>query len=325
MSARYFVELLSRNGDVLRRQQVDHLPIRIGRGYDNEVILDDPHTAASHALIEAGEDGRLTLRDLGSKNGAIVRGKRQTAVALDGDTVVRLGHTSLRVRDAAYPVAPEWADTTNHGWEGALPAAIGMLLTALSYTILTWLGDVQTFQLTRYLQAIAGALAVGLAWAGIWTFATRLFAGRARLGRHLFIVGCGLCAVLAFKLVSGYSAYAFSLEWLTRYGSHVGILIVCVAVFYHLRMIRPQHPRRLAGYCLILLLLGSGLRLMSNEQSTGRLGDELYMPLLLSPSLRVSPDHSVDEFLASGTQLKAKLDVDRNKKVKDDGETDDED
>jgi pSer/pThr/pTyr-binding forkhead associated (FHA) protein len=40
----------------------------------------------------------LLLRDLGSQNGVIHRGQRQLQVALHGDSVVRLGHTRLRVR-----------------------------------------------------------------------------------------------------------------------------------------------------------------------------------------------------------------------------------
>ena len=41
MSGPWYIETLARNGDVLQRHCVDALPIRIGRGYDNELILDD--------------------------------------------------------------------------------------------------------------------------------------------------------------------------------------------------------------------------------------------------------------------------------------------
>ena len=37
----WFIETLARNGDVLHRHRVERLPIRIGRGYDNDYILDD--------------------------------------------------------------------------------------------------------------------------------------------------------------------------------------------------------------------------------------------------------------------------------------------
>jgi hypothetical protein len=59
MSGSWFVETLARNGDVLHRHQVRELPIRLGRGYDNDYIIDDDYVAANHAVIEAGEQGGL--------------------------------------------------------------------------------------------------------------------------------------------------------------------------------------------------------------------------------------------------------------------------
>ena len=129
MSAPYFIETLARNGDVLHRHKVDALPIRLGRGYDNDFILDDAFAAPRHAVIEADAAGGIVLRDLGSKNGVIHRGKRHATLPLTGETVIRIGHTNLRVRASGYEVEPELLDRTRHGWEGALPGLVGLLLT----------------------------------------------------------------------------------------------------------------------------------------------------------------------------------------------------
>ncbi|MES2152262.1 MAG: FHA domain-containing protein [Pseudomonadota bacterium] len=319
MNGPYFIESLARNGDVLHRHQVDQLPIRLGRGYDNDFILDDDHVAPHHALIEAAEGGVLLLRDLGSRNGVIHLGKRKTSLALSGDTVIRMGHTNLRVRGADYPVPPELVDRTMHGWEGAVPGIVGLLLIGMFALLTFWLSDTQSFQLARYLQVLANVAGAALVWSGAWAFANRLFGRHARLGRHLFIVGCALMAITAYKLVSSVLAYAFSLDWITRYGSHVAILVGAGALFYHLRTVKPHHARRFAITCLSLAMLGSGLKLISNEQGSGRLADDLYMSVLLPPSMRASPDHSVDEFMGRVNSLRARLDAERTKKVKDGG------
>lgn len=323
MSAPYFIEMLARNGDVLHRHQVDHLPIRLGRGYDNDFILDDAFAAPNHAIIEAGENGALVLRDLGTKNGVICKGTRHTSLAITGDTVMRLGHTMLRVRSADHKVKPELLDRTSHAWEGVVPGLVGMLLIGMFAVFTMWLNDTQSFQLVRYLQALAYGIGAGLVWGGAWAFANRLFGRNARLGRHLFIFGCGLTAITLWKLASSTIGYAFSLEGFTRYGSHALIFIVAGMVFYHMTTVKPHHPRRFATTCLILALLGSGLVLISNEQRSGRLADSLYMSVILPPSMRVSPDHSVDEFMGKVGDMKAKLDVERTRKVKDEGEDDD--
>jgi hypothetical protein len=304
MNAPYFIEVLARNGDVLHRHQVDRLPIRFGRGYDNEFILDDAHAAARHAVVEADESGALRMRDLGTQNGVIHRGQRRAQLLLDGDTVVRIGHTSLRVRGADYPVAPEMVDRTMHGWEGLLPGVVGLLLTALFAITTLWLGDTQSFQPVRYLQAVAIGVAAALVWGGIWAFGNRLFGRHARLGRHLFIFGCALTAMNLFKGVSSLAAYALSWEWITHYSSHVAIAIVCGMLFYHLCTVKPHHPKRFAAATLGLLLLGSGLTLLSNDQRSGRMADELYMSLLLPPSVHLAADHSVDEFMGRVNALR---------------------
>ncbi|MES2318071.1 MAG: FHA domain-containing protein [Pseudomonadota bacterium] len=323
MSAPYFIETLARNGDVLHRHQVNTLPIRLGRGYDNDFILDDTFAAPRHAVIDADEQGRLFLRDLGSKNGVVHRGKRHTSLNIDGDTVIRIGHTTLRVRSADYAVEPELLDRTRHGWEGALPGLVGVVLIALCAIFAIWLKDTQTFQLVRYLQAVAYVVAAGLVWAGAWAFGNRLFGRQARLGRHLFIFGSALAVYALVKVGSSAAAYAFSLESLTRYSSHMAILIAAGMVFYHLTTVKPHNTRRFAITCMVLALLGSGLTLLTNEQRTGRLADSPYMSVVLQPSMRVSPDHTVDEFMADVNALKAKADDERTKRVKDSGGADD--
>jgi hypothetical protein len=324
MSAPYFVETLARNGDVLHRHQVDALPIRLGRGYDNDFIVDDIHCAPRHAIIESDPEGRMVLRDLGTRNGVIHQGKRKDSLVMTGDTVVRLGHTSMRVRAADFPVPAELVDRTMHGWEGGMPGLVGMFLIGVFSVLTVWLNDTQSFQLIRYLQALAYGIGAGLAWGGAWAFANRLFGRHARLGRHLFIFGCGIAAITVFKLGSSALAYSFSLESLTRYGSHAAILLAAGMLYFHLSTVKPHSSQRFAVTCLILALLASGLTLISNEQRGGRIGDELYMSVLMPPAMRVAPNHGVDEFMGKVNGMKALLDKERVKKVKDSGAEDEE-
>jgi hypothetical protein len=316
MSGPWFIETLARNGDVLHRHRVDALPIRLGRGYDNDFILDDDYAAPRHAVVEAGADGELMIRDLGTRNGVVHKGRRKHSLALGGDTVVRVGHTSLRVRPADFPVPPEARDRTMHGWEGALPGLAGVLLAGAVALLTAWLSDTQPFQPTRYLQALAYGLGAALLWSGLWALGNRLFGRHARLGRHLFIFGCGVAALAGYKLASSAAGYAWSLEVFTRYGSHVAVALVAGMVYFHLATVKPQGRRRFRAICVALALLGSGLVLIANQQRHGQLADELYMSVLLPPEMRASPDASVDAYLAEVGTMKAELDAERQRQEK---------
>lgn len=319
MNGPWFIETLARNGDVLHRHRVDALPARIGRGYDNDYILDDDYAAPRHAVIEPGADGALLLRDLGTRNGVVHRGKRMDSLVLSGDTVVRIGHTSLRVRPAGFPVASELVDRTMHGWEGVLPGLAGIALIGSVAVFLRWLLDAHSFELVRYLQALAVGVGVGMVWAAFWAFANRLFGRHARLGRHLFIFGCGVAAITAYEMAAAMLGFAFSLEAFTRYGSHVAIALLAGMVYFHLATIKPQRTRRLASACVAVALLGSGLSMISNVQRNGSLGDELYMSVLMPPTMRVSAEHSVDDFMDQVGAMKARLDEERASKEEAEG------
>jgi MFS family permease len=212
-----------------------------------------------------------------------------------------------------------------HGWEGGMPGLVGMFLIGAFSLLSVWLNDTQSFQLIRYLQALAYGIGAGLVWGGAWAFANRLFGRHARLGRHLFIFGCGLAAITVFKLASSALAYSLSLEALTRYGSHVAIALAAGMLYFHLSTVKPNNQKGFRVICLILALLGSGLTLISNEQRSGRLRDELYMSVLMPPATRVAKNHNVDEFMGNVAAMKARLDSERAKKVKDQVAADDDD
>jgi chromosome segregation ATPase len=68
---------------------------RIGRGSDNELVLDTKHVSRYHAALLAGPT-HTTIEDLNSTNGVFVNGKRVSRQALkDGDKVT-IGRSQFR-------------------------------------------------------------------------------------------------------------------------------------------------------------------------------------------------------------------------------------
>jgi len=315
MTGPFFVEILSGNKDVKHRYRVEALPIRIGRAYDNDVILDDPHVSAHHAIVEKTADEGLILRDAGSCNGILYKRRRQTELSIDGDTVFKLGHISLRVRSSDFAVADEITDTTFHDWEGWPPALSGLILLAGLVGVGAWLDITEKFDAVSFFLAIFVTLCFGMIWCGIWAFANRLFGGNARLGRHLFILGCGFAVMEIWSLLSSAIAYAFSWEMLTRYGSHGAIAVFAVMVFFHLLNIKPDRRHSFAVVSIMVAVLCSGVKLMMNYHFNGILADELVMHERLPPVARISSDKPVSRLISDAARLKAEVDRERPKSV----------
>lgn len=311
MSLPVFVELLTPDGEVIHRNKFAQLPIRIGRAYDNDIILDDPHTAAHHAQIELNQLDELVINDLGSRNGIAQDNQRNDFFVVNGDAIYRLGHTRLRVRTASYAVAEEISDSTNHHWEGWRPALLGAILLVTIGLLSTWLGDLQQGTLSKYLLELVSIVGFAIGWAGVWALFSRLFSGHARFGRHLLIVSSGLTILELWEFFSGAIAYAFSLESVATFTSPPVIVICAFVLYFHLLTAGNKHPQRLKYYLTGLAILGIGITMAKQYQSSNHLADELYLSNLYPPALRVSSDKSLETFTANMNALKAKVDDER--------------
>ncbi|MGW3232275.1 FtsK/SpoIIIE domain-containing protein [Kitasatospora sp. NPDC001095] len=77
--------------------------IRVGRSAEADVPLDDPDVSRLHLSLHLGEDGRISVRDLGSTNGTTLDGRLvppgppEAAVPLDPCAVLRIGESTLQV------------------------------------------------------------------------------------------------------------------------------------------------------------------------------------------------------------------------------------
>src|SRR5262249_17971492 len=102
-----WVEILSRSHAVTARHRCAGPDVRIGRSYDNDVVVDDPYVDPHHLRIARDEAGALVAEDLGSVNGLydVQTSHRMKWLVVDGDRLVSIGRTCLRIREANYAVA----------------------------------------------------------------------------------------------------------------------------------------------------------------------------------------------------------------------------
>jgi hypothetical protein len=95
--------LLTFENSVLKEAEVLARGVKIGRGPDNGIVIDNPAVSHYHARVFTGEDGQLTLEDLGSLNGTFVNGKKvKTAPLKTGDSV-GIGKHKILVEESTEP------------------------------------------------------------------------------------------------------------------------------------------------------------------------------------------------------------------------------
>ena len=204
----------SRGGTVKARLRLDGTPLSVGRGFDNDLILDDLYVDARHARISVGPDGEVEIEDLGSINGLVVVNEpgRVPLVHARAGTQVRMGRTILRFRDPAEPVPPALPDAIEINriaqLLGDFRARTAICLAALALlTGYVWLGSYERDSGNAVAALSVLFVLLGVMWAGMWAIASRALVSRFNFTAHLTIMA--LVAVPAVLLTSLESWAAF--------------------------------------------------------------------------------------------------------------------
>ncbi len=97
---------------MLGRVGLTGVELRIGRALDNDVVLDDPHCAAHHAVLRVDEQGQAQLHDLDTVNRIYIdagwrKPKHHVVYVVNDDSKIQLGSSTIRVRHTDWLLAPE--------------------------------------------------------------------------------------------------------------------------------------------------------------------------------------------------------------------------
>jgi Inner membrane component of T3SS, cytoplasmic domain len=306
-----WIEVLGRHRDVAARHRVRASEVRIGRGYDNDLVIDDPYVAAQHLVIRRDEAGALIAHDIGSANGTFVEpgGRRVETVVLDGDAVLRIGHTQLRVRDPSYSVARERAsERPRPVWPSAVALAVAIIAIEI---VSLWLKETGEAKLSRYLQPPVILAAVVLGWTAVWAILSRIFAGQARFERNVRIALAGMLAYSLYNEAAEYLGFALTWRALAAYDYVAFWWLLAAICFFHLREIGPTHLRLKGGAVAALLIVGIGMQTLSQSELRTDVGQMNVSRRVLPPMLRLAPVSEEGRFFADVERLRDKLERDR--------------
>ncbi|HWE73204.1 MAG TPA: FHA domain-containing protein [Stellaceae bacterium] len=304
-----WVEILSRGGQVVARHRCAGPELRIGRSYHSDVIIDDPTVAPDHLRVTQGTDGAIVVESISDAPPFLIKGDRHERCLVDGDMELRIGHTSLRLRDETYAVPaatvvvepkPRWI---------ALAALIVVTLMLNGLTI--WLNETSEPKFSRDMAAVVMIISGIVIWAGFWALISRTFAGASRFPRHLVI---GIGAFLAYTIYALLAQeVAFSLSSATIEGNlDIGLWVVLgVACFLHLHTITPSRTSLKAAIIAVLVIAGILVQVISQLEQLKNGRQPNIARTNFPPAFRLAHAKSEDQFFAAVDALQNELDADR--------------
>jgi hypothetical protein len=309
------IEKLGRSGEVaerLRRPLQANDSLAVGRGYDCDLMLDDPFVAALHLRVHRDAAGRLWVEDAGSRNG--VRDERgrplPSRTAVSGTLALQVGHSILRIHDGAPSIEPERAlPLPGPSW---LQATSWLLLAVGLGALSDWLQQIGEIKAEAFVAGGVMAVLITVIWSFGWSLANRLFAHQLRFARHLRVAAVGSALATVLLVAVPNLAYAFSAEALSHYAFIGYWLCFAFVCWLHLRVIGTTHLRLKAG--VVLLLAASAILVKGMENWVPqRDGDSAprYLGQLGPATLRIAPERPLSGFIDQASALQAELDAAR--------------
>jgi pSer/pThr/pTyr-binding forkhead associated (FHA) protein len=98
------IEVLGWGGKRRKYFKVDADQVSIGRGYDNDIVLSDPHISANHLRLNACGEG-WSITDLDSLNGLqVIKNPSTDERIFTSGAEIKLGRTKLRLVSESHPL-----------------------------------------------------------------------------------------------------------------------------------------------------------------------------------------------------------------------------
>jgi len=325
------IEVLDRDGRVRHALNVAAWPVSIGRAIDNDIVLDDPHVAPRHAVIEADTAGAPRLRVLPGRNG-MRWGRRklsaggepvllaESGTAASAGTAARwtgaptgieltAGLTRLRLRRAGDALEPERELVVGSGrYAGTLVLALLLWLWLLAEH---WIGLDPGSKAADWLPPLVGAPLALTGWCLAWALASKIFQHRFEFWPHVAVAVRGLLVVEVASFVllwlSGLSGRPIFAQLITGVAAAVGL----VTLWAHARLVLPQQRRALAWAAAAAYVAGAAILLALNQQRHERWFAELYSHILPPPALQWLTPKPRDAFVRRAEQLRPALEKSR--------------
>jgi hypothetical protein len=315
------VEIIGEHGEVKARKRFNNFPVKVGRDYLNDFIIDDPYIDLQHFEINSSENGKLAVIDLNSLNGVYLSSSKnkRNFLEVDDQVVLRVGETNVRISNSKVKLPPARQLTKYNILHtrphiGAWHAIAAFVIFVGVYFIDAYSLNYRTGEnqvLTAVVTAIVGGLLAFLPWAGSWALLGRVLVHRFRFSAHLTIVLVISSAYWVISKTVAYLQFALGspmigtvLEWIV---AAVTIFILFSLHMFYTSRIRTVKRWLASGAITAVIVLLMGL---SEYKDNLKFSSELPLETTIKPPwARVVQGVSPETLSSDMIDLREQLDL----------------
>lgn len=316
MEAPIIIEILDRFGKVKERHKAEKFPLRIGRSYKNDIIIDDNYVSPEHVELMLDGDGHIMATDLHSDNGMFTLHPlvRHDIITLEDDQRIRIGHTDIRIRSEDFEVKETYFD---HG----KPSEWHLLMTNALFLPLIWgmtagiLLANQYFSTTHevhFNQLLGGVLPVFILvaiWTFIWSIVSKVITHKFYFAYHGIFVGLLLSGFYFIELAFEYLEFIYPISGLADLLTIFSDLLFVFILFYgHLRQSTHFNRKktRITSAITTSIIVGVAY-LVAYVNEPQYQSQPIYSAIMKPPAFVVRKPVSIDDFFANTEKLTESL------------------
>lgn len=309
--AQLIVEIHDTHRRLPAYRHITRFPLSIGRGYTNDIILNDPFVAAEHIVLEVAEDGWL-LRQVDVVNPPQLRGKpllQNTHIIQSGDELL-LGKTHMRFYKPAHAVAPVkkmhdsiagFLETTGE----LLAVAVLLLVLWLTQMFSEYLIASEKISLQRIAANALPIVGVAILWAVLWSMIAFVVRRKTHYLFFLSITIVYFLADMVFENAIEYVAFNSRNILLPEVLSYLASGVLMVFMFYasmgramNLSARRQFLLSNIFSWTLIIVM---GFVMQANRPAF--IADPEYQAMLKPPFAQWAETQSMQTFLQESDKL----------------------
>ncbi|MEJ2361786.1 MAG: FHA domain-containing protein [Gammaproteobacteria bacterium] len=312
MEAPIVLEILDRFGKVKERHRLERFPVRIGRGYDNDIIIDDPYISPRHVEIIQDDSGHILITDLKSENGlfSLHPLQRHEILTAEDNQRLRLGHTDIRLRPHNFPVRETYIDHVR-------PSRLHLLFTNVVMLPVVWLLSAVIFGLYYYQSSFRDVTAAGLVsqilplfifillWSAAWSIVSKLVTHKFYFAYHAIITALIMACYYLIDPLFEYVEFAYSVNGLADMLNLILVLTLpAILIYGNLRQSTTLSRRGagITGMMTSFLIIGA-MHLITYLNQPDFDAQPEYSEFLKAPMFDPHHGQSINQFFADTKPL----------------------
>jgi len=304
------IEEISRNKKLLARHKFLTNKISLGRGYNNNIILSDPHICPEHLTIEFNGE-HWVIKDNNSINGCFLAESKNNAhqhIVHSGD-IIRLGKSYIRIVLPDHPVENTVPFSIFEGLIDFLRKPIVFSLNICLFILIAglmfYLNQPSDVNFTQVIVRAVGITLMFALWPLFIAIISHFNKHEARVLTQLAVsfaffnlmwVSDALESIVAFNSSANWSisglialvqiALAFLMIWLNCY------------IGFHM----SQRKRTIIALSITTIILGGAYMIQLSKQPEFSTMPN-YNATILNPIFKFAPSSTIDEFISDTNKL----------------------